>query len=116
MKKCTLCVDRIYNDNLPEEDREPACVKSCPANARHFGDLADPNSDVSLMVAGRGGVDLMPEQGNRPVNKYLPPRTKTSSCAAHTRDEQMPDLVSLAKGNQSTGILGWLDRTLDAIS
>src|SRR6056297_603910 len=23
MKKCTLCVDRIYHDNLPEEDRVP---------------------------------------------------------------------------------------------
>ena len=28
MKKCTLCVDRIYNETLPEEDREPACVLS----------------------------------------------------------------------------------------
>ena len=27
MKKCTLCVDRIYNDNIPEEDRVPACVR-----------------------------------------------------------------------------------------
>ena len=26
MKKCTLCVDRIYNEHLPEEDRQPACV------------------------------------------------------------------------------------------
>ncbi|MEK9790795.1 MAG: 4Fe-4S dicluster domain-containing protein, partial [Alphaproteobacteria bacterium] len=58
MKKCTLCVDRIYNDNLPEEDRQPACVRTCPTNARHFGDLGDPNSEVSLMVAARGGVDL----------------------------------------------------------
>jgi sulfite dehydrogenase (quinone) subunit SoeB len=44
MKKCTLCVDRIYNENLPEEDREPACVRTCPAGARHFGDLGDPES------------------------------------------------------------------------
>ena len=50
MKKCTLCVDRIYNDNIPEEDRVPACVRTCPTNARHFGDLGDPNSDVSKMV------------------------------------------------------------------
>ncbi|TAG26705.1 MAG: 4Fe-4S dicluster domain-containing protein, partial [Rhodobacterales bacterium] len=38
MKKCTLCVDRIYNETLPEEDREPTCVRTCPTNARHFGD------------------------------------------------------------------------------
>jgi len=68
------------------------------------------------MVASRGGFDLMPEQGNKPVNKYLPPRTKTSRCASQTRDDEVPDLVSLAQNNQSTGILGWLDRTLDAIS
>jgi Fe-S-cluster-containing dehydrogenase component len=32
MKKCTLCVDRIYNENLPEEDRNPpACAPARPA-------------------------------------------------------------------------------------
>ena len=76
MKKCTMCVDRIYNENLPEEDRVPACVRTCPAGARHFCDLGDPESDVSKLVAERGGVDLMPDQGTAPVNKYLPPRPK----------------------------------------
>jgi Fe-S-cluster-containing dehydrogenase component len=33
MKKCTLCVDRIYSDTLPEEDRIPACVR--PARQTH---------------------------------------------------------------------------------
>ena len=58
MKKCTLCVDRIYNENLPEVDREPACVRTCPAGARHFGDFADPDSNVSQLVAERGGISL----------------------------------------------------------
>ena len=31
MKKCTLCIDRIYNENLEEIDRVPACVSTCPA-------------------------------------------------------------------------------------
>ena len=26
MQKCTLCVDRIYNETLDERDRQPACV------------------------------------------------------------------------------------------
>ena len=64
MKKCTLCVDRIYNENLPEEDREPACVRTCSAKARHFGDLGDPDSAVSKMVAERDGYDLMPDQAS----------------------------------------------------
>ena len=76
MKKCTLCVDRIYNDNLPEADRMPACVMACPTGARHFGDLGDPDSVVSKVVKEREGYDLLPELGYRPVNKYLPPRTR----------------------------------------
>jgi Fe-S-cluster-containing dehydrogenase component len=77
MKKCTLCIDRIYNEALPEAEREPACVATCPARARHFGDLGDPNSHVSQLVAERGGVGLMPELGYAPVNRYLPPRKAT---------------------------------------
>ena len=30
MKKCTLCVDRIYDEALPEADRKPACVHGVP--------------------------------------------------------------------------------------
>ena len=74
MKKCTLCVDKIYNENLPEEDRVPACVSSCPTGARSFGDLSDQNSDIVKIVNEREGYDLMPEQNCKPVNKYLPPK------------------------------------------
>jgi len=111
MKKCTLCVDRIYNENLPEEDRVPACVRTCPANARHFGDLSDPDSAVSKLVAERGGMDLMPEQGTKPVNKYLPPRPKQDR--ADDLDVLAPFLEPVADSPQ--GFLGWLDRALDKL-
>jgi Fe-S-cluster-containing dehydrogenase component len=74
MKKCTLCVDRIDNQELPEEERQPACVLACPTHARHYGDFADPGSKVSQLVAERGGAQMMPELGYKPVNRYLPPR------------------------------------------
>jgi sulfite dehydrogenase (quinone) subunit SoeB len=106
MKKCTLCVDRIYNDELPPEDREPACVRTCPTGARHFGDLSDPESAVSQLVAARGGFALMPELGTKPVNRYLPPRRKGAVAAGPL----MP-LVDQA----ATGIAGWLDRLLGKI-
>ncbi|MEM7525403.1 MAG: 4Fe-4S dicluster domain-containing protein [Pseudomonadota bacterium] len=112
MKKCTLCVDRIYNENIPEEDRVPSCVRTCPAGARHFGDLGDPNSDVSKLSAARGGMDLMPEQGTRPVNKYLPPRPKADIAAAQS-DEPF-NLAALAEP-PAKGFLGWLDKALEAI-
>ena len=109
MKKCTLCVDRIYNDNIPEIDREPACVRSCPSKARHFGDLGDPDSDVSRLVAERGGFDLMPEQGTRPVNQYLPPRPRDAES------RQAPLLQPAQPDDQPEGFLGWLDRALDRL-
>ena len=110
MKKCTLCVDRIYNENLPEEDREPACVRTCPAGARHFGDLGDAESDVSKLVQERGGMDLMPELGTKPVNKYLPPRPKDQG---NEIDILAPLLAPIA--TETSGFLGWLDRTLEKI-
>jgi sulfite dehydrogenase (quinone) subunit SoeB len=103
MKKCTLCVDRIYNDNLAEEDRVPACVAACPTSARHFGDLGDPLSAVSQLVAERGGVDLMPEMGYKPTNKYLPPRAQRAASVPAPRLEPVK-----AEG----GFLGWVDRML----
>ena len=86
MKKCTLCVDRIYNEHLPEEDRMPACVRACPTGARHFGDLGDPDSAVSQLVAERGGFDLLPEFGYKPVNKYLPPRPRRDGPPAQSAE------------------------------
>jgi Fe-S-cluster-containing dehydrogenase component len=74
VKKCTLCVDRIYDQALPEEERQPACVLACPTHARHFGDFADPDSNVSKLSAARAGFELLPMLGYKPVNTYLPPR------------------------------------------
>lgn len=107
MKKCTLCVDRISNENLPPEDQIPACVRTCPAGARHFGDFADPESHVSKLSAARGGVPLMPELGTKPVNRYLPPRNKDRYLAENeTRDEV---------ATTPTGFLKWLDKALEAL-
>jgi len=106
MKKCTLCIDRIYNETLDEADRVPACVACCPANARHFGDFNDPDSKVSQLTAERGGYDLMPEMGLRPTNKYLPPRKKKSRVEAG----EVP--AELADASPEGGFLGWLDTVL----
>lgn len=106
MKKCTLCVDRIYNASLPAVDRVPACVAACPTGARSFGDLGDPDSGVSELVRKRGGFDLMPEQGCAPVNKYLPPRAVTAgeSAAPRLLEPQVRDIGS--------ALLRWLDVVL----
>jgi len=74
MKKCTLCVDRIYDRNLPEDRRKPVCVLACPTSARLFGDIHDPNSEASIAIRERGGYQLQPEWGTQPANQYLPRR------------------------------------------
>ena len=114
MKKCTLCIDRIYNENLEEEDRQPACVRACPTGARHFGDLGDPDSPVSRLVRDRGGYDLMPEMGYKLVNKYLPPRDRRRS----NLDIGAPGALSALRPADVAGSGGgdrffrWVDRVL----
>ncbi|HPV25052.1 MAG TPA: 4Fe-4S dicluster domain-containing protein, partial [Casimicrobium sp.] len=63
MKKCTLCVDRIYDEQLPEAERQPACVLACPAHARHFGDYDDPKSKVSVLAEARGRQSMLDDLG-----------------------------------------------------
>ena len=110
MKKCTLCVDRIYNETLDAEDRKPACVRACPTGARHFGDLGDPESDVSALVRARGGMDLMPELGYRPVNKYLPPRDRRAGAGATGARALEPSVAGPEVAGD--GVFRWLDRVL----
>ena len=110
MKKCTLCVDRIYNETIPEESRQPACVQACPTRARHFGDLGDPDSPVSRLVADRGGTGLMPELGYAPVNRYLPPRPRRAGDdATATATATGPEPLDPSRLHP---VLRWLDRAL----
>ncbi len=116
MKKCTLCIDKIYNEQLEEVDRVPACVSTCPTSARHFGDLGDPTSDVSLLVKERQGYDLMPELGYKPTNKYLPPRPRSN----HSGTIDKPAQLLPGNGNNSSdesqkvsnSLLAWIDTML----
>ncbi len=108
MKKCTLCVDRIYNENLPEEDREPACVRTCPTGARHFGDFADPESAVSKLSAARGGMALMPDLGTR-AGQPLSAAKARRICGR--RRACLAPLLDI----KATGFAGWLDRVLGKI-
>jgi Fe-S-cluster-containing dehydrogenase component len=108
MKKCTLCIDKIYNENLDVVDRVPACVATCPTSARHFGDLGDPNSDVSKLVQERGGYSLMPEMGYKPTNQYLPPRPRRVNAGDTGAPAQLTPVPPMEGG----GLLGWVDRML----
>ncbi len=75
-RKCTYCAHRV------DEGLKPACVVACPTTARIFGDLEDPESDVSRYVVeqeeetGRIPFKLLPEAGTRPAGMYLGPMSE----------------------------------------
>jgi molybdopterin-containing oxidoreductase family iron-sulfur binding subunit len=70
VEKCTMCVQRLV------EDQVPSCVWSCPAQARIFGDLADPESRVTSLIRDREGERLLEERGTEPKVWFLPPRRR----------------------------------------
>jgi Fe-S-cluster-containing dehydrogenase component len=63
--KCDFCKDRVDKAQLP------ACVATCPTQARTFGDLDDPNSEISKLLARRRGTQMLAELGNDPSVFYL---------------------------------------------
>jgi molybdopterin-containing oxidoreductase family iron-sulfur binding subunit len=63
--KCDFCRDRV------DAGRLPACAESCPSKARIFGDLDDPNSEVSKLLRTREHFELRPDAGTEPCVYYL---------------------------------------------
>ena len=64
-QKCDFCLHRV------EQGMLPACVNTCNARARVFGDLNDPNSAVSRLVAANPVQTLRPEMGTDPRVFYI---------------------------------------------
>jgi phenylacetyl-CoA:acceptor oxidoreductase subunit 1 len=80
VEKCTFCIHRIdaglTKGLKPGTDLEatPACVNICPVKARTFGNLKDPKSDVSLLIAANPAFVLREELGTEPSVYYIPPK------------------------------------------
>jgi Fe-S-cluster-containing dehydrogenase component len=78
VRKCTFCSHRIdegvKRGLRPGVDREatPACVVNCMTKARYFGDLDDPRSEVSRLIATGQAFQLHQEMGTDPQVYYLP--------------------------------------------
>ncbi|MCK5919614.1 MAG: hypothetical protein KAG66_01650, partial [Methylococcales bacterium] len=80
MEKCTFCVQRIrrVKEDAKGEGRDvkdgeiqPACSQSCPTNAIIFGDLNDPESEVSKLARSPRSFRLLEGLGTEPGVVYL---------------------------------------------
>jgi phenylacetyl-CoA:acceptor oxidoreductase subunit 1 len=110
-QKCTFCVSRV-DDGLaagltPGVDpaATPACSASCIAQAIHFGDFADPASNVSTLVAENPTFQMHAELGTDPQIKYLytTPAVPGREPAAEDRDdERMSDPANPLVGQLQT--------------
>ena len=77
-EKCSFCYQRIDRGLAlglrpgVDADASPACVVACPTGARMFGDLNDPESDVSKALHENSSYCLRENLGTGPRVYYLP--------------------------------------------
>lgn len=75
--KCTFCVDRIdagvEQGQTPgiDADATPLCVNSCIADALHFGDIDDPDSNISHLLEDNRHFRMHEDLGTDPGFYYL---------------------------------------------
>ncbi|MCO6044364.1 4Fe-4S dicluster domain-containing protein [Aeoliella sp. ICT_H6.2] len=65
IEKCTYCLHRT------REGRLPACLEACPTGARVFGNLLDPNSEISYVLRTKRVFVLKEELGTQPQFFYF---------------------------------------------
>lgn len=84
-QKCTFCIERIDQGRASglvpgaAPEATPACAASCIAEALQFGDLDDPSSNVSRLVASHKTFRMHEELGTRPNLIYLWERRRAAN-------------------------------------
>jgi len=114
-QKCTFCSDRIdfgiENGLTPGSDPRatPACVNACIADALHFGDLDDPDSNVSRLLNKHKNFRMHAELATEPGFYYL-----YDKAAAATAPETAPALSDAQAGRIRTrGVEPWHQKHWD---
>jgi len=114
-QKCTFCSDRVdyglQNGLTPGIDPQatPACVNSCIADALHFGDLENPNSNVAKLLGSHQTFRMHEELATNPGFHYI---WKRKENAAQDDDEDIPPITSVGTGDVGSAA-PWLQQHWD---
>ena len=83
MEKCSFCIQRIREaraeatrsgdpkDKMPDGTVTTACMEVCPTGAIVFGDINDPDSEVSALARSPRAMKLLEMTGVKPAISYL---------------------------------------------
>lgn len=98
-QKCTMCAHL-----LDAGWKEPRCVEACPTGALVFGDLDDPNSEISRLLAAATTEVIHPEYGLAEKVRYigLPRNFVAGSVAYGDTDECAAGITVMLEGQDGT--------------
>ena len=103
-EKCNFSVERIDAGTkkglTPGVDREatPACVNTCPPRALTFGDLDDPDSEISRLIKEHKAFPLHPEYDTDPSIFFIDGNIGEGEKPATTRDDEQRELAGAGAG------------------
>ncbi|MGF1757137.1 4Fe-4S dicluster domain-containing protein [Photobacterium sagamiensis] len=80
--KCNFCIQRTSQGFLP------ACVETCTGGARVFGDLKDPDSEVSKLLKEHEALVLQSDKNTQP-NVYYIGLTDTESDQPYNLNSEL---------------------------
>ncbi len=97
-QKCTFCVHRL------EAGEVPRCVQACPSGALIFGDMDDPKSEISQVMASGKTEVLNPELKTKPRVYYIGiPRMFIAGSAVFEDTDECAEGVTVTLTEQSSG-------------
>lgn len=97
VEKCTFCVQYTQDGGIP------ACCADCPANARIFGDIDDPDSEISKYIADKETFVLGEEYNTHPKVIYIKSKRESRNHSGSGGKEAAKEAGMSASGNEKAG-------------